>query len=71
MLEYRAHLGEEVRPERVGFTDTYGTWSMRMRDPARTVLDGNDLWQLDLDATEMPVKTDGVTWLEARADSRQ
>lgn len=49
MLEYRAHLGEEVRPERVGFTDTYGTWSMRMRDPARTVLDGNDLWQLDLD----------------------
>lgn len=49
MLEYRAHLGEEVRPELVGFTDTYGTWSTRMRDPSRTVLDGNDLWRFDLD----------------------
>ena len=49
MLEYRAHLGEELRPELVGFTDTYGTWSTRMRDPAKTVLEGNDLWQFDLD----------------------
>ena len=49
MLEYRAALGEEVRPELVGFTDTFGTWSTRMRDPAKTVLEGNDLWQFDLD----------------------
>jgi hypothetical protein len=49
MLEYRADCGDEVRPELVGVTDTYDTWSTRMRDPARTVFDGNDLWQFNLD----------------------
>jgi hypothetical protein len=48
MLDYRSYLGEEVRPELVQFTDTYDTWSTRLRDPARTVFDGNDLWQFNL-----------------------
>jgi hypothetical protein len=49
MLDYRTDLGEDVRPDLVQFTDTYDTWSTRMRDPARTVFDGNDLWQFNLD----------------------
>lgn len=49
MLDYRTYRGENVRPERLQFTDTYDTWSTRMRDPARTVFDGNDLWQFNLD----------------------
>ena len=48
-LDYRASLDEDVRPELVQFTDTYDTWSARMRDPARTVFEGNDLWQFNLD----------------------
>lgn len=48
MLDYRTDRGEHVRPELVQFTDTYDTWSTRMRDPARTVFDGNDLWQFNL-----------------------
>lgn len=47
-LDYRASLGEDVRPELVQFTDTYDTWSARMRDPARMALEGNDLWQFNL-----------------------
>lgn len=49
MLDYRADRGEHVRPELVQFPDTYDTWSTRMRDPARPVFDGNDLWQFNLD----------------------
>lgn len=49
VLDYWADGAEEVRPERVQFSDTYHTWSTRMRDPARTPLELYDLWQFNLD----------------------